>query len=322
LISAKEAIIVFGIMVGFGAGAVFQHYQPWGWRCMIGFSSIPALVLTIGILFIPDSPRWFELQKREEDALAALRWFREDKTEKEVKAELQDIHKDALSTAGKAESWLEPFYYRRPMVIGIGLVFFQQVTGQPSVLYFAPSIFEKMGFGAESSLSSFGIGVLKFVATFASAALIDKYGRRVLLLTGISMMTVALMIMAMIDSRHANSEYTSNTENWITFLAFMVYVSGYQVGFGPISWLMVAEVFPLHVKGAAISVIATTNWSMNLVMTFTQPELLERYGISRVFSAYAALCLLALLFVGQCVPETKNKTLEDISLELCPDKST
>merc|ERR1711988_529424 len=155
----------------------------------------------------------------------------------------------------------DTFRYPRPLLIGCGIVFLQQVTGQPSVLYFATNIFKSAGFGSSAALSSVGIGFVKLVATLFTVWRVDQYGRRLLLFVGIGMMAFALCVLGVAFtfqecktgqsiSSCSQSDITLPT-SWsgVTVAALMLYVSGYQVGFGPIAWLLISEVFPLKVRG-------------------------------------------------------------------------
>jgi sugar porter (SP) family MFS transporter len=332
LVSAKEGIIVLGMVGGFVAGAVFSEVEIYGWRLMAAVNIIFALTQGIGISFVPDSPRWLVLQGSGVDvtrAREALMFFREAE---DVSAELDAIKEDATSVSrgsGSARGSFEAFDYPRPLIIACGLVTLQQVTGQPSVLYYATNIFKAAGFaGAAATLSSVGIGVVKLFATLVSVALVERYGRRPLLFVGIGLMAISLLVLS-ISMRHRYCEGGGPAESCeqdriampqgaaITMVcALMVYVSGYQVGFGPIAWLMISEVFPLTVRGSAISIAALTNFIFNIVMTVSQGVMMDSLQPTGVFLLYFFLALVSLIFVYGIVPETKGKTLEEISADM------
>jgi len=342
LVSGKEAVVVLGIFLGFFFGFVFSSIDTYGWRCSTMVSVIFASVMAIGITFIPQSPRFLVLQaarsrtllgaqnSQMEEARLALKFFRCATDVQEVEEELQTMFDDASASLGtEVEGPLDTFKYPRPLVIGCGIVFLQQVTGQPSVLYFATNIFKSAGFGSSAALSSVGIGFVKLLATLFTVWRVDQYGRRPLLFAGISMMGLALIVLGVAftfqtckapDTSVANCD-DSDLElpgAWAgaTVAALMVYVSGYQVGFGPIAWLLISEVFPLKVRGAALSLAAIVNFSSNIIMTLTQQVLQDAIGASGTFFGYFALTLLSLCFVWGIVPETKGKTLEQIEVDL------
>lgn len=341
LVSAKEAVIVLGMFAGFSSGAVFQGIPRDGWRYMVLLAAAFALVMGAGITCIPRSPRWLLLQSArranllgpsssfEEEARSALQFFRGDSSE-EVERELQEIRSDALASTRQGQAGCcEAFRHPRPLRIGWGLVLLQQITGQPSVLYFATDIFKGAGFKSSAALSSVGVGFVKLVATLFTVFRVDRYGRRTLLLAGIGMMIVALTMLGIAFVFRTCEEPVSHMSDcpqdkvtlpkeWaaMTVVALMIYVSGYQVGFGPISWLMISEIFPLGVRGSALSTAAIVNFSSNITMTLTQTALMNALTPAGLFFVYLALSVVSIFFVKVVVPETKGKTLEEIEQQL------
>lgn len=240
---------------------------------------------------------------------------------------MYDDIKESVGTA--TARWTDAFNYPRPLVIGCGLVFLQQVTGQPSVLYFATNIFKSAGFGSSAALSSVGVGLVKLIATLFTVWRVDRYGRRFLLFVGISMMAIALAVIGIAflyrscqDQQQSLADCPADDVRLPQGLAFatvgglMLYVSGYQVGFGPIAWLMISEVFPLKVRGAAFSIAAIVNFASNIGMTLTQELLETALTPSGVFFGYLCFAFASLAFVRFVVPETKGKTLEEIEAML------
>eukprot|EP00933_Yihiella_yeosuensis_P017334 TRINITY_DN14500_c3_g1_i1.p1 TRINITY_DN14500_c3_g1~~TRINITY_DN14500_c3_g1_i1.p1 ORF type:complete len:516 (-),score=91.25 TRINITY_DN14500_c3_g1_i1:524-2071(-) len=345
LVSAKEAVIVVGMFMGFAMGAIFQGIGQDGWRFMVAFASLFALVMEVGIFAVPNSPRWLVLKHVQDrsrllassvsnakldEARAALQYFRNVERSDQVESELSSIQEDALQAAGQQTvSCSETFRYPKPMVIGCGLVFLQQVTGQPAVLYFATNIFKGAGFASSAAFASVGVGFVKLLATLFTVWRIDQFGRRKLLLSGIAMMIVALALLGFAFSHRRCEDATirvsdcpadkvSLPRGWAisTVVALMIYVSGYQVGFGPISWLMISEIFPLGVRGAALSTAAIVNFSSNILMTLIQTALMKALTPAGTFFSYLALAIVSLIFVERIVPETKGKTLEEIEREM------
>jgi len=246
--------------------------------------------------------------------------------EDELQAMFDDVAGSLTTRVIKAR---DAFKYPRPLLIGCGIVFLQQATGQTSVLYFATNIFKDAGFGEWASLSSVGVGLVQFLATLFTVCQVDKYGRRILLFLGITMMGISLAILGTafmfqeckatgVPARDCHERDISLPHHWavVTTVALMLYVSGYQVGFGPISWLLISEVFPLNVRGAALSLAAIVNFASNITMTLTQEVLQEALTPSGVFFGYLALTIVSMIFVWGIVPETKGKSLEEIEGEL------
>jgi sugar porter (SP) family MFS transporter len=342
LVAAKEAVIVLGMFLGFLFGFIFSSTGTYGWRFSVLISGVFALVMEIGIAFIPESPRFLVLRavrtggilgsadRPLNEARASLKFFRGVESYVEIEDELQQIYDEASSSIEtRVARTRDAFRYPRPLFIGCGIVFLQQVTGQPSVLYDATNIFKSAGFGNTAALSSVGVGIVKLIATLFTAFRVDKYGRRLLLFIGIAMMTVALAALGtafMFQECKAPGTSVKDCDDndlelpraWamVTVGALMVYVSGYQIGFGPISWLLISEVFPLNVRGAALSIAAIINFGMNILMTLTQGVLQEALTACGVFYGYCGLALVSIVFVWRIVPETKGKTLEQIEGEL------
>jgi len=349
LVSAKEAIIVFGIFLGFFTGYVFALLSSDGWRLMILVAGLLAAAMFCGVAYVPQSPRYLVLlaarrgnganeEEEEEEALAALTFFRGGDSD-EAKEELRGLRSDvemSLRSDKEADGLLQKhgaqktgalaaFAYPRPLVVGCGLVILQQITGQPSVLYYATNVFKSAGFGSSSSQESVLLGLVKLVATLFTVWRVDHYGRRPLLLAGISMMTAALAVVAAgFSTSYCTTPGLSTTECstddleipqvWamVTVAGLMVYVSGYQVGFGPISWVIISEIFPLSVRGSALSVAAMANFGFNVAVTFSTVSLMEMFSTTVVFSIFHVLSLVSIWFVWQFVPETRGKTLEEI----------
>jgi len=338
LVSAKEAVIVLGIFLGFASGLAFQHMEH-GWRGMIGCATLLALGMGGSVAALPRSPRWLAFraaQASQGDALLpaegyvaaardALTFYRPGLDACALEAELSKILEDARTSVGATKaSWSAPFQYPRCLVIGCGLVLFQQITGQPSVLYEATPIFQSAGFSNAAALSSTGVGFVKLLATLFTVWRVDRYGRVFLLKVGISMMLFSLLLVAVgflyrecavpvpIDECPQKSLTLPSAWAAVVVTALMVYVSGYQVGFGPIAWLMISEVFPLKVRGPAMSLACLLNFGANIVMTSTLSSLMEALTPPGVFFLYTGLTALALGFVATVVPETKGKTLEEI----------
>mmetsp|Transcript_81074 Transcript_81074/g.262551 ORF Transcript_81074/g.262551 Transcript_81074/m.262551 type:complete len:505 (-) Transcript_81074:32-1546(-) len=337
LISGKEVMIVFGMFLGFSAGVAFHDLQFQGWRFMIGAAALVAAVMEVGIAFVAESPRFLVLKEvsgavpdeacaLRGEAAAALQRFRCGVAREEVEQELAAIREELKTTAASAASSWEALKYPRPLVIGCGLVLLQQVTGQPSVLFFATNIFKSAGFGAHAAaMSSLGVGGVKLLATLFTVWQVDNYGRRPLLFVGIAMMTAGLAILSAafcfracavpgLELWECNANDMVLPERWasLTVAGLMVYVSGYQVGFGPITWLMIAEVFPLQVRGSALSLAAMVNFGSNLLMTLLQGVLQETLTPEVVFMGYLGMCIVSFQFVYTFVPETRGKTLEEI----------
>ena len=205
--------------------------------------------------------------------------------------------------------------YRMQFLVGLAVISFQQLTGQPSVLYYASNIFTDAGFGDSAPVI---IGAFKVIATLVAVFTVDKYGRRFLLLLGIFSMFLALLALTF-AFEYSNNMSENNTgggklttSQIIVLISMLVYIGGYQIGFGPIAWLLISEIFPLNVRGKAVAVSVCTNFFWNFVITLIYEPLQSAIGLGLTFGIYSAFDLVALVFVYLLLPETKGLQLEEI----------
>lgn len=199
----------------------------------------------------------------------------------------------------------------KALLIGAGLVLFQQITGQPSVLYYAASILQSAGFSAASDATRVSIllGVLKLIMTGVAVMVVDKVGRRPLLLGGVSFMVVSLFLLG--------SYYTFlDDAPAVAVIALLLYVGCYQLSFGPIGWLMISEIFPLRLRGRGLSIAVLVNFGANALVTFAFSPLKALLGAGPLFFAFAGIAIVSLVFIYFIVPETKGLSLEEIEAKL------
>lgn len=325
LISLKELFIVLGILLGYFVGS-FEISAVGGWRYMFGFSAPIALVMGLGMLSLPPSPRWLllravqgkgPLQEYKEKAVLALRRLRgrstDDKaSEKQIEETLVSL-KTAYADQDAEGSFLEVFQgpSLKAFIIGGGLVLFQQITGQPSVLYYAGPILQSAGFSAAADATKLSVvvGVFKLLMTGVAVLKVDDLGRRPLLIAGVGGLAFSLLLL---------SAYYKFLGGFplVAVAALLLYVGCYQISFGPISWLMVSEIFPIRTRGKGISLAVLTNFGSNALVTFAFSPLKELLGAENLFLLFGAIAILALVFVVGSVPETKGLSLEEIESKI------
>jgi sugar porter (SP) family MFS transporter len=246
------------------------------------------------------------LNHREEEARTVLKRIRPSI---EVDAELDEIKAGAQQEKG---SWRELFapVLRGALIVGVGLGLFQQFTGINTVIYYAPTIFKIAGFESNkgSIFATAGVGLVNVFMTIVGLTLIDRLGRRPLLLGGILGMGVALMMLAVSFGMSLNAQ----TMKLVGVTSLMLYVAAFAVSLGPIFWLIISEIYPLRIRGLAMSFATAISWVSNLVVSFTFPILLSHLGPSQTFALYAGITLFAFIFSFYLVPETKGLSLEQI----------
>ena len=306
--SLNQLCITLGILVSYLVGYAFAT-SPGGWRWMLGLGVVPGAVLAAGMVVLPESPRWLAGHQRLPQAEAVLRRLRGPQGD--VAGELAALRTDLRREGGRLAPWsalLAP-ELRRALIVGVGLAMFQQITGINTVIYFAPQIFQAAGLSSASVsiLATAGVGAVNVGLTLVSIWLIDRAGRRALLLWSLGGMAVTLLVLA-----GGFAVGASGALGWITVLSLAAYVAFFAVGLGPVFWLLIAEIFPLAVRGRAMSLATISNWGFNLVVTVTFLGLIDVCGRAGTFLIYALLTLVAIIFTTALVPETKGRSLEEI----------
>lgn len=303
LVSLNQLAITIGIMCSYVINYVFTNIEG-SWRLMFGIGLIPAILLGIGMLFLPESPRWLAKKKRYHEAKTTLQYLR---CKKNVDHELNEIEKSLTLREAKLSEIFAP-WIRPVLFLGIMLGFLQQVTGINTIIYYAPTIFQLAGFYDTSSsiLATVGIGIVNVIATIFAVYYLDKLGRRALLLTGLVGMCISLIALSLVF------QWDSAYIRWAAVISTFVYVVCFAFSLGAMLWLLVSEIFPLEVRGTAMSVAVFSCWLWNFAVSSTFLTLLNEFGPTNTFLIYAAMCVLGFIFCYYKVPETKDVSLEQI----------
>ncbi|CAI0559641.1 unnamed protein product [Linum tenue] len=318
LISLKEFFIVLGMVAGYVVGSLLVETVA-GWRYMYGVSTPLAVIMGIGMWWLAESPRWLLLRAIQgkgdardlkDTAINCLCRLRGEAFGDTAPAQVEEILNELAFVGEEKEvTFGEVFQGKclKALTIGCGLVLFQQITGQPSVLYYAASILQSAGFSAASDATRVSIllGLLKLIMTGVAVLAVDKLGRRPLLLGGVSGIVVSLFLLG--------SYYIFlNDAPLMAVGALLVYVGCYQLSFGPIGWLMISEIFPLRLRGRGLGVAVLVNFGANALVTFAFSPLEAWLGAGTLFYLFGVIGLVSLLFIFFVVPETKGLTLEEI----------
>ncbi|GLH08903.1 Facilitated trehalose transporter Tret1 [Gryllus bimaculatus] len=300
-------------------------FVPYFWFTLL--SVVVPLLFVATFFWMPESPLFLLSKGRADEARRALRWLRGSQfdIQPEFDALLASVEKPAPEAREKASLLgllrTNPFRSTtvRAFSIVLGLMFFQQMSGINVFIFYAVQIFNEAGSNLSGHVSAIITGVVHFVASLIASITVDRVGRRFLLLASSSVATVCLTALAVYSYLHSSGHDTTSY-SWLPLAALLVYLSMYSVGFGTLTWFMMAELMPERSKGWASAVAVCFNRVLTLLLTKECPILMERVGQDVVYGAFAGFCLVACVFVWVCVPETKGKTKEEILEKLGGDK--
>jgi SP family galactose:H+ symporter-like MFS transporter len=304
LVSINQLAVTIGIVVAYLIDFALSDIQ--GWRYMFGIAAVPSTALVIAMWRMPPSPRWLMSHGRSDEALAVLRRIRGSQ---DIGGEMREINDSLARQKGGAEDLFHPLL-RMALIVGVGLAIFQQITGINTVIYYAPTIFEFAGFKTAgfSILATAGVGVVNVGFTVLAIRLMDRVGRRPLLLIGVAGQIVGLAILGAAFQLHQLAAVIG----YIAIISLAIYVGAFAVGLGPVFWLMISEIYPLRVRGAAMSIATFANWGLNLAVAVTFLTLVGAIGRPGTFWLYAVIGIAAWVFIYRLVPETRGRSLEEI----------
>jgi SP family galactose:H+ symporter-like MFS transporter len=305
LVAVNMLAITTGIVVAYLTDYALAGIE--GWRYMFGLAAIPSIILTVAMWRLPDSPRWLISKSKVDQAKRVLQRVR---TELDVSAEITDIQKSMERQGAGAMTGLFEPSLGMPLIVGLGLAVFQQITGINTVIYYAPTIFKFVGITVASSaiLAGAGLAIVMWCFHVLAIYLLDRVGRRPLLLTGVLGQIVGLAILG----AAFQFQHLASFKSYIAIGGLLIYVACFAFGLGPIFWLLISEIYPLRVRGAAMSAVTVTNWAFNLAVALTFLTLVGVLGHAGTFWLYGAIAIAAWIFFYLLVPETKGKTLEQI----------
>lgn len=315
LVTRNEVMIVSGQFAAFVVNAVIFHV--WGehagvWRWMLVVAVLPALVLLLGMLRMPESPRWLSSQDRDAEALDVLKQVRcSDRAEAEL-AEVHDLAEEERASQTGGWSDLAVPWVRRLVLIGVGLGVFQQFTGINSIMYYGSQLLVDAGFSAQAAiLGNTLFGLASVVGISIGILVMNRLDRRVILLGGFAATTffhvlVGLAAYALPDSQ---------AKSYVILALAVLFVLAMQGTIGPLVWLLLAEIFPLKIRSFAMGVCVFCLWIANATVAFAFPPVVASLGIAPTFFIFAALGVAALAFIHTSVPETRGKTLEEFEDE-------
>jgi SP family galactose:H+ symporter-like MFS transporter len=306
LLVAYQVATVIGIIIGYVVAYLLADSGSWRW--MLGLAAIPSLLVLVLLLRLPDTPRWYVMQGRHEEAARALAQIESDV---DVEAEIADM-KQALTEerSGALREMLRKPYLRATLFV-VGLGFFIQITGINAVVYYSPRIFEAMGFTGNAALLLLPalVQVASLVAVFVSLVLVDRVGRRPILLGGIGMMIAANAILVAVFLSGADFGGLLTVAGFFGVLLFSV---GFTFGFGALVWVYAGESFPARLRSTGASAMLTSDLVANVIVAAFFLTMLQRLGGAGTFVVFGLLAVAGFAFVHRLAPETKGRNLEDI----------
>lgn len=316
LISIYQLGIVIGILLIYFVNAAIAglYDEAWnidqGWRWMFGSGIIPSLVFIGLLLIVPESPRWLAQENRWAEANDILtKVAGKAQAQEELAAIRESLNMKQISFSRLVKPGL-----RTALIIGVALAILSQVTGINVIMYYAPEIFKSTGDGSSSALmQTVLVGGINTLMTIVAIKYVDKWGRKKLLLTGAAGMALCLALVGF-------AFYTNNTQGYWVLAGILAYISFFAISLGPLTFVVVAEIFPTHIRGRAMSVAIFFLWLSVYAVSQTFPMLLESIGSAYTFWIYMVMSVIAFIFVWTMVPETKGKTLEEIEQLWLPEK--
>ncbi len=272
------------------------------WRGMFATLLFPALLFLLLLLFVPESPRW--LIKKGDEERAGIILSKVSGSEKAGR-EIEEVKKALNAEEGSLKQLLKPGM-RLALLIGILLPFFSQISGINVVIYYGPTIFKEAGFALSDAFGSqVTIGIINVLFTLFAIWKIDSFGRRPLLLWGVAGVSVSLIIIGFFF-------YFNFLNSYILLALFLFFIASFAFSFGPVCWVIIAEIFPTRIRGRAMSIATLSLWITNAVIGQLFPYMLETIKAYGTFWLFAGTSVIAFVFIYKVIPETKNKSLEEI----------
>jgi sugar porter (SP) family MFS transporter len=310
LSSLNQLMIVTGILAAYVVDWALSFSG--NWRAMLGLALLPALVLLVGMAFLPETPRWLLKRGREDEARGVIRSAQGNVDIDGEIASIREVIRLDSEQRGRLRD-LGARWVRPALLVAMILAVGQQFSGVNAINFYAPTMFTDLGFGKSASLAaSIILGVVKLAFTAWVVFVVDRWGRKPLLLIGNVSMSLTLLLLGI-----SVLVFHSSTASGIaTLVLLIIYLAGYELGWGAIVWVMMAEVFPLKARGVGMGVSSVVLWAATFAITFVFPIMNSSLGLAYSAWIFAAIGVVLFALVAKFVPETKGRSLEEIELDL------
>jgi len=332
MVSLNQLNIVIGISVAYFSNYLILHLGQselawaqslqlgaWNWRWMLGVEALPAIFYFFSLFFVPESPRWLVMQRESEKALAILkRAGGQLQAEKDLEAVQESLTAEASLSKGSIKELFLPAM-RLVLTIGIAVAILQQITGINSVFFYAPMIFEQSGIGTDAAfMQAVLVGIVNLLVTIIAILLIDRLGRRPLLISGLVIIAGSMLLLAysFAAADYGTGGELTDVNPTLVLVGILGFVAGFGVSLGPVMWVLFSELFPNRIRGIAISFVGLINSSISFIVQLVFPWELDNFGPSMTFLIYGSFAIIGLIFIVRTLPETKGRSLEELQTEL------
>jgi sugar porter (SP) family MFS transporter len=308
LVASYQFNIVFGILIAFISNYLIgEYFGDSGWRWMLGIEALPATIYSLLVLGVPESPRWLALKKKDEEGAKKL--LQQLNPTENINKMMQAI-KDSVKEGDVSKFFSRKFRY--PILLAFLIAFFNQLSGINFVLYYAPRIFEQAGIAASDVLgASIPLGIVNLLFTILGMYLIDKVGRKQLMYYGSFGYNFSLA--------GVSWAFFTGAEGVVVVTFVCAFIASHAVGQGAVIWVFISEIFPNAIRDYGMSLGSGTHWVFAALITLVTPSVLAVFSGGEIFAFFTGMMVLQLLFVWKLMPETKNKSLEELEKELLPE---
>ncbi|ATM76934.1 MULTISPECIES: sugar porter family MFS transporter [Serratia] len=314
MISMYQLMITIGILGAYLSDTAFSYSGSWRW--MLGIITLPALLLFVGVFFLPRSPRWLASRGRDAEARKVLEMLRD--TTEQAKAELDEIRESLKIKQSGWALFKDNKNFRRAVYLGVLLQVMQQFTGMNVIMYYAPKIFDLAGFAstAQQMWGTVIVGLVNVLATFIAIGLVDRWGRKPTLKLGFLVMAIGMGTLGTMMNIGMNTP----AAQYFAILMLLMFIVGFAMSAGPLIWVLCSEIQPLKGRDFGITCSTTVNWIANMIVGATFLTMLNSLGSAHTFWIYAGLNLVFIFITIALIPETKNISLEHIERNLMAGK--
>lgn len=309
--TVNQLFICIGILAALVAGLPLSGNPLW-WRTMFGIALIPSVLLALGMAFSPESPRWLYQQGRISEAETSIkRLFGKER----VAEVMGDLEAAAQGSSEPDAGWLDLFSSRYWKVVSIGaaMFLFQQLAGINAVVYYSTAVFRSAGISSDVAASAL-VGAANVFGTTVASSLMDKQGRKSLLLISFTGMAASMMLLSLSFTWKVLTPYSGT----LAVLGTVLYVLSFSLGAGPVPALLLPEIFASRIRAKAVALSLGMHWITNFFIGLYFLSVVTKFGISAVYMGFASVCLLAVIYIAGNVVETKGRSLEEIERELSP----